>query len=128
MKFNYLLILCFTCLFLTLSSCSEEQQDRHEVISGHWHGVSWIIDESQRAYDASRVDFTFEKDGDYSAQLGDRAEEGTYRFMGEMLYTQADGQSEIGVKLLRLDRDTMVMQMNRGGEMESLTLAKGERN
>jgi hypothetical protein len=126
MKFDKLLILCFTGFILTLASCSEEKEDRHKLISGDWHGVSWIIDDTNQEYDASRVNFSFDKDGSYTAQLGNREEIGAYRFMGEMLYTHADGQSEIGVKLLRLDRDTMVMQMNRGGQMESLTLASGE--
>lgn len=56
--------------------------------------------------------------------LGNREETGTYRLVDRMLYTHADGQSEMAVRLLFLDENLLKMGMNRGGQMETLTLER----
>ncbi|TVQ44497.1 MAG: hypothetical protein EA362_09775 [Saprospirales bacterium] len=94
------------------------------MILGDWYGSSWIIDESQREYDASRVHFRFMEENQYTAQLGNREETGTYKLVDRMLYTHAEGQSEMAVRLLYLDENLLKMGMNRGGQMETLTLER----
>jgi hypothetical protein len=119
---RYSFIVVFFALF-TFSSCFNDDK-RYEMILGDWYGSSWIIDESQREYDASRVHFRFTEENQYTAQLGNREETGTYKLVDRMLYTHAEGQSEMAVRLLYLDENLLKMGMNRGGQMETLTLER----
>lgn len=94
------------------------------MLEGDWHGVSWVLEDSDRGYDASSVFFSFNEDRTYTAQLGTREEKGDYYLANQMLYTNAEDQDEMSVRVQRLTNDTMVFRMNRGGQMEILTLAK----
>ena len=108
---------------LTLQSC-DSQEKLYEMLEGDWHGVSWVLEDSDRGYDASSVFFSFNEDRTYTAQLGAREEKGDYYLANQMLYTNAEDQDEMSVRVQRLTNDTMVFRMNRGGQMEILTLAK----
>lgn len=108
---------------LTLQSC-DSQEKLYEMLEGDWHGVSWVLEDSDRGYDASGVQFTFNEDRTYSAKLGAREEKGDYWLANQMLYTHAVDQDEMSVRVQRLTNDTLVFRMNRGGQMEILTLAK----
>lgn len=119
---RYSIIVIFFALF-TFSSCGNDEE-RQEMLLGDWYGSSWVIDDTQAEYDASRVHFRFKEENEYWAQLGNREETGTYRLVDRMLYTHADGQSEMAVRLLFLDENLLKMGMNRGGQMETLTLER----
>lgn len=60
----------------------------------------------------------------YSAKLGQKDEVGSFRIDADKLYTTADGQKEIMVKIMKLTPDSLVFEMNRGGVQEVLTLKK----
>ena len=107
----------------TLKSC-DSQEELYKMLEGDWHGVSWVLEDSDRGYDASSVFFSFNEDRTYTAQLGTREEKGDYYLANQMLYTNAEDQDEMSVRVQRLTNDTMVFRMNRGGQMEILTLAK----
>jgi hypothetical protein len=111
-------------LLLLLFYACGSQDKLYEMLEGDWHGVSWVLEDSDRGYDASNVRFSFREDRTYSAELGTRVEEGEYHLANQMLYTHAEDQEEMAVRIQRLTNDTMVMRMNRGGQMELLTLAK----
>ena len=60
----------------------------------------------------------------YAAVFGNQQEAGVYRVNDGRLYTQADGQAQIMVRFDRPDPDTLTLQMNRGGRMETLVLGR----
>ena len=116
--------LLISLLFLfAFYSCNIDDK-RYEMLLGEWYGSSWIIDDSQREYDASQVHFHFMEENEYTAQLGNREEVGTYRLVDRMLYTDAEGQSEMAVRLIYIDHEMLRLGMNRGGQLETLTLKR----
>lgn len=114
----------FLFLFLFLMSACSSDEERKKKIHGEWDGISWELDDADHAYDASQVFFMFTEQGNYIATLGNHSEAGTYRFRGNNLLTRAEGMSEMGVRIIRMDKDTMVLHMNRSGQLETLVLAR----
>ncbi len=122
-RFSSVLFFVFSAMLLLVASCSSDEE-RKKKIQGEWRGVSWVIDESSYEYSVDGVMFSFSDDGYYHATLGEHAEAGTYRFRGQNLLTRAEGMSEMGVRILRFETDTLVLHMNRSGQLETLTLAR----
>jgi hypothetical protein len=117
----------FFSLFLSglflLSACGEEQKEL--PIQGDWQGVSWSVNGKESARDASSVSFSFSRaDNTYRAALGSQVEKGRYRLSGEKLYTTAEGKAEKMVQIALPSPDTLLMQMNRQGDLEELILVK----
>ncbi|MCI5083093.1 MAG: hypothetical protein MRY78_15440 [Saprospiraceae bacterium] len=115
--FSYLLLFSFL-----LWSCQTEKDDAQ--IIGNWQGVAWAVDGQLSDRDVSSVQFNFETDGTYSAQFGSQLEEGKFRLAGDQLFTTAEGMKEKMVRLSKVTPDTIVMDMNRQGVAEELTLVK----
>ena len=92
------------------------------TIQGKWQVTNWTTGNGQ-ARPVESVNFDFHGDT-YNAKLGDREEAGNFRINGDKLYTKAEGQQEIMVKIQKLTADSMVFEMNRGGVAEVMTLTK----
>ena len=114
----------FSLLFLFgLSSCSSED-DQTALILGSWQGVSWTIKGEDSGRNAASVKFEFKEDQSYRAIFGTQQEEGTFRLSGNQLYTTATGKAEKMVILSTISTDKLVMDMNRQGDEEQLTLSR----
>ena len=105
-----------------LGSCSPSRNDR--MIEGQWFGVDWTIDGQPAGYNAARVAFQFNPDGTYTYAYQDLEESGTYFITGQELYTTPDGGTKIMVKIKSITQDTLQFEMNRGGQLELLTLSR----
>ncbi len=113
-------------LILLLVSCQDDvTQLNEQLIIGKWKGDTWLVnDKSLTDYNASAVRFEFADDKSFRSSFGSQQETGIYRVVRDKLFTEADGRSEISVKLEYLSQDSCVMGMNRGGQMETLVLVK----
>lgn len=111
---------------LLLVSCQDDVTKLNEqLILGKWKGDTWLVnDKPSSDYNASAVRFEFTEDNSFRSSFGNQQEEGIYRVVRDKLFTEADGRSEISVKLEYLSPDSCVMGMNRGGQMETLVLVK----
>jgi len=119
-------ILSFLILgFLTLAAC-KRANDHNAMLIGKWVGKEWLVAGKPIGEDASQVGFEFTADGDYSAHFGSQEESGVWRTQKEKLYTTAQGEQEIVVKILLLDATTLKFEMNRGGRQETLELTKAQ--
>ncbi len=111
----------FALTLLLLAGCAEDK-GYQQAILGSWQGVDWKV-ENQDNRDATSVKFHFEGEN-YHAVLGGREEQGSFRVQGDKLYTHAEGQQEMMVKIARLMADTLEFEMNRGGTKEVLTMSR----
>ena len=73
---------------------------------------------------AAAVEFTFVADGNYTYVNEGQREAGLYKIEGQNLYTTPTGQQDIMVKILTLNKDSLVFDMNRSGTAETLTLLR----
>lgn len=122
---NGKIIVCSGILALALffTSCQQEN-DKNANLPGKWQGKEWLIFDKPSGEDASQVHFEFAADGTYSAGFGKQGEKGTWRTIGDKLYTKGEGRKEIMVKMLTADGTTLKFEMNRGGQQETLELTK----
>lgn len=117
-------VLFFACVsLLSLFACEPSQNK--ELILGQWKGAEWLVGDSPAEYDPHQVHFSFTKDG-YSSDFGGEKEKGTYYLRDNKLYStgDADGQIEITVEIAKLTKDSLVFNMNRSGQPETLTLIR----
>lgn len=108
---------------LALAAC-KRANDNNPALIGKWQGKEWLVFGKPIGEDASQVEFEFTAEGDYSARFGSQEESGVWRTQKEKLYTTAQGEKEIVVKILQLDATTLKFEMNRGGRQETLELTK----
>ncbi len=92
------------------------------AIQGKWQAVNWATAGGENRA-TENVSFDFQSTS-YAAKLGGREEAGSFRIDGDKLYTKAEGQQEIMVKITKLTADSLVFDMNRGGVHEVLTLKR----
>jgi len=116
------LLICVSIL-TALSSC-QNNDEAQKLLTGKWRGVEWRAAGEATQRDVQSVHFQFEQDGSYQAAFGAQQEAGKYRLDGYKLYTNAEGQAQKMVKLTKLTQDTLVMDMNRAGQEETLVLVK----
>jgi hypothetical protein len=119
-------LLFFTALItvFTLSSCEPAEND-NEQIHGKWQAISWEVAGVETLGEDATVVFDF-NDDTYVASSGSSEEAGIYRLETNNLYTTAKGQIEKMVAIKLSSIDTMVMDMNRAGTPELMTLVKAE--
>ena len=115
------IILCITIIFFA-TSCIES--GNKESIVGDWKGTEWLVNGNPSEYDATKVFFSFSTTGGYTADFGGDKEKGTYVLRDDKLFTTADEQLEVMVLISKLSKDSLVIDMNRSGQPETLTLIK----
>ena len=114
--------LIFIPLLFVFTNC--KQDDKKPLLIGKWHGVSWKVNGKESGRDYKSISFDFKSDDTYSTAYDSQSEKGTFRLVGDKLYTTGENKIEKMVKLATLTADTIVMDMNRAGESEALILAK----
>jgi hypothetical protein len=118
--------LLFLSLFtLTLFSCKQDDSMKQQLI-GKWQGVSWTVGGKDAGRNPKAVSFEFTEGYTYSTAYEDQGEKGTFRLSGDKLYTTSDSKNKIEkmVKIASINADTFIMDMNRMGDAEQLTLIK----
>ena len=113
--------LIFLFLIITFASCADKysEADMH----GNWSVSEWKKESTGKII-SNKMDMDFKSDGQYSIDYGSKKESGKYWISGDYLHTEAEGKSEMSVKIMNLNSDTLAIQMNRGGEMERVVLLK----
>lgn len=107
------------------TGCFEEKAGiPMEALHGEWTGASWLVKGEDVGRDASAVTFEFNADSTYSAGMGGSGETGVYRMDGNKLYTTAKGDAEKNVELEKVTTDSIFMNMNRQGTLETLILVR----
>ncbi len=101
-----------------------KQDDKKPLLLGKWQGVSWKVNGKESGRDFKSIYFDFKADDTYSTAYDSQTEKGTYRLLGDKLYTTGENKIEKMVKLSTSTVDTIVMDMNRAGTSEELILAK----
>ncbi len=100
-------------------------------LSGKWQCAKLEENGQELPLDASEISFRFDKDGlyEFNSTLNYR-EAGTFSLQGELLFTLDTinkASTEKAVRVLSLDRDTLVLQMNAEGNERVLTLHRTAR-
>jgi len=108
-------------LIFLLVSCSQKYSESD--LHGAWSVKEWTVESSGKTV-SNKMDMNFEVDGQYAIDYGSKKENGKYWINGEYLHTVAEGKSEMSVRILDLKTDSLVMQMNRGGELEKVLLLR----
>jgi hypothetical protein len=107
--------------FLFIASCAFPTAN---TPLGEWKGSQWLVKGQDSGRKAEAVEFTFNEDGQYSAVYGSQEEEGTYRVEDNKLFTKSEGLEKMVQYYLSEGKDTLILDMNRGGTMEQLVLIK----
>jgi predicted secreted protein len=109
-------------IWIFFSACTENPNAI--LIQGRWQGASWIANGAPKAVSIDAVYFEFDTTGHYVFTYNDKPEKGTYKVEKELLFTKAEGQQEMMVKIELLTLDSLVLGMNNGGTAEKLTLIR----
>lgn len=124
MKKNYKTLIFVIAVGMMLFSCQSNDLDK-TLLYGKWKGADWLLEGNSTDFDAHLVHFSFADDDNYLADFGGTQKEiGTYRLEGDKLYTTAKGKKEKVVRLVTLNQDSIVMDMNRSGRDEVLILVR----
>jgi hypothetical protein len=124
MKNHFLYGIAGVFLLTMVIACSPTKKDR--MIEGQWSGVTWTVKGIPTGFDAATVGFTFRPDATYTYTYQGFEESGEYFVTGQELYTTPAGGEKIMVKIKSLTADTLKFEMNRGGQLELLTLARNK--
>lgn len=91
---------------------------------GEWQCVSWTVGGNPGSYNLAQTHFTFKDNDLYEANISGHAEKGSFYVEGDKLMTTADGSAQIITLIEKVTQDSLVLQMNREGVMEQMTLIK----
>ena len=105
-------------------ACSSTNSIDEQLLIGQWKGASWDIEGTEKGRNASVVSFEFLTNQTYKAIYGEQTENGVYRVQYGKLYTTENGKAEKNVGIDLLTKDSLVLNMNRVGTIETLTLIK----
>ncbi len=108
--------------FLLIMSCNSTEKNK--LLFGHWTGVEWLVGDQPSTHTPGDVTFTFDEAGRYTFSYQGTTENGTYYTNNNQLFTTPDGGIKIMVKIPKLTQDTLVFDMNRGGQAERMTLIR----
>ena len=111
------------CVLFAAVGCKENPY-KAEIL-GSWSVDLWILEKSAQEV-FNTMDFTFHEDDTYHVNYGTETESGKYWFVDDKLFTQETGNKQKSVKLMRLENDTMIIQMNRAGDLERVFLLKNK--
>jgi len=94
-----------------------------ENLHGKWEVQQWKVEGTEEVINA-KMDFDFKSDKQYQVDYGSKKEQGKYWIVDDFLHTVAEGKSEKSVRILNLNPDTLIFQMNRSGVMERVLLVR----
>ena len=114
----------FVCLLLVLIACSTPAYEKD--LPGRWQAVSWLANQGPSGHATEGTVFVFDDSGRYQYTYGGATEQGEWYLSGPELFTTPDGGTKMMVRIARLEGDTLVFDMNRGGTAETLTLARAK--
>jgi|SRR5687768_10542304 len=114
-----LILILLTSVIL---ACTDKKHQ--EFIIGHWTGVDWKVENQPSQYSAGDASFTFDANGNYSFDYAGSGEKGIYSISNNQLFTTPEGGIKMMVKVITLTPDTLILDMNRGGQAEQITLVK----
>ena len=121
MKLNYIPLILFV-VSITCSSCFDAKKQK--MLLGEWVGVEWVSGASPIPVNPEDARFTFHDNGEYSLHFEGNVEKGKYAYANNQLFTTPDGGIRMMVKIQKLTEDTLIFNMNRGGQAEKLTLVR----
>ncbi|MBK5270579.1 MAG: lipocalin family protein [Bacteroidia bacterium] len=121
MKRSNLIIRLIPFLLFLLSCNNSENQ---KLIIGSWSGTEWLVNGKPSDLDAKGTFFTFDDKGAYTYEYSGNKENGTYIIEKDMLFATPKGENEMMVKIMKLTKDSLIFDMNRGGQPETLILIR----
>jgi len=110
------------CLLLGFFACTTPNYEKD--LPGRWQAISWLANQGPSGHATEGTVFIFEDSGRYEYTYGETQEQGEWYLSGPELFTTPDGGTKMMVRIARLEGDTLVFDMNRGGTAETLTLAR----
>ena len=114
----------YTLLSFSLIFFSCTNSENAKLVVGEWHASEWLIGGQPSNLQTESTGFKFTDKGEYTFVYGAKTETGTYKVENDMLFTTPKGEQEIMVKIYNVTQDSLVFDMNRGGQQERLTLLK----
>ena len=111
-----------TIAILFLTSCADTKNNK--IIIGKWHATTWEANGKPLSRNVETTYFTFTEKGTYTFENAGTLEDGTYKVEIDNLFTTAKGKNEIMVKIVKATNDSLVFDMNNGGQAETITLLK----
>ncbi len=115
MKFLAVLIVT-----IFIASCGYSTYNQRQI-EGQWFSDSWTSDGEETGM---RAWLAFDSDSTYRAIFNERKEQGTYWIDGYKLYTHAEENEPIVVKIESLEENNMILEMNRSGVKEVLMFTR----
>ncbi|MBT8189716.1 MAG: lipocalin family protein [Saprospiraceae bacterium] len=115
-------LLILLLMVFVFSGCQDNKQAKTDIL-GDWESIDWYIKNTGEKVN-QKMDFSFDDASNYMVDYGSQKEEGSYYISFDKLYTTETGQKEKNVKIVRLDSDTMIFEMNRAGSLELIVLSK----
>ena len=117
-----LFFVCIAIVITVLIACTPNENQQKLI--GKWAGVEWLVNDKPSGFNAQSTFFSFDDKGAYTYEYLGNKENGTYKVENEMLFTTPENQQEMMVKIAKLNKDTLIFDMNRGGQSEMLTLIR----
>jgi Lipocalin-like domain len=109
-------------ILLLLTSCADTKNNKN--IIGSWHAVAWEANGKPLDRNVTTTNFTFTDKGAYTFENAGNIEDGTYKVEIDNLFTTAKGKQEIMVKIIKATNDSLIFDMNNGGQSETITMLK----
>ena len=119
---HYTIVLTLLIVSVTCSSCFDAK--KRKMLLGEWVGVEWVSGASPIPVNPQDAKFTFHDSGEYSLQFEGNVEKGKFAYANNQLFTTPEGGIRMMVKIEKLTEDTLIFNMNRGGQAEKLTLVR----
>jgi len=118
--------ICLLSLIFFLCTATMSCTDSHnnKMIQGNWKATEWLVNGQPSESNAQQTSFSFDDKGNYSFDHAGTNQTGTYKVENDMLFTTPKGEMEMMVKIMKLTKDSLVFDMNRGGQPETLTLLR----
>lgn len=108
---------------ITFIAC-ENNNPNKQLIVGNWQAVQWLVGNQASNNNVAGTSFNFTATDSYTYNYAGNKEEGTYKVENDMLFTKPVNQAEMMVKIVKLNKDSLVFDMNRAGQAETLVLIK----
>lgn len=119
MNLNYLIIISM----LIFSIGCKSDRDSFNNILGEWKCSQWTTRSQSINKCNDQVKFIFRPDKSYSSFLGIE-ESGTFFIETQMLHVSPKDKMQFSVKIQTNNKDSLVLLMNSGGELEEMILTK----